>query len=450
MAGGTFDKTVGKTRPGTYINFESTRSDVVGGGSRGNTLIPLLNTSYGPAKEAITLTAASPDAAKAKLGYSVTDDDEKGNMLLIREAFKNSYTVVVYICTEGNAAATKSGGGLKATAKYKGTRGNNLSFSIVSNPIKGFDVEIYLDAAKVEAFEEVETVDDLKKSEYITFAKESEAGISAIAGVALSGGTDAETTNSDVTAFLDASESIKFNTMAFPVEESALHAACKSKINYLRENTKKRIQAVIPNFAGDYEGIINVTNGYKLSDREVSAVEATAFVAGITAGASNIQSNTNSIVEGAVGVVEEKNHEDAVTSIKAGELFFSVSDNGKVVIEYDINSLITYGNKKDKSYSKNRVIRVFDTFAESLQLNFPPNKYDNDPDGWEVMEGIGRTILKQYGTKSDGGIGAIKNVDYDNDFLVDTELSSGDETYFSVGLEPVDSAEKLYFTIATR
>ncbi|MCX4265196.1 MAG: hypothetical protein OSJ64_00010, partial [Firmicutes bacterium] len=90
-------------------------------------------------------------------------------------------------------------------------------------------------------------------------------------------------------------------------------------------------------------------------------------------------------------------------------------------------------------------IRVFDTFAEALQLNFPPNKYNNSADGWDIMEGIGRSLLKQF-----ADAGAITNVDYDNDFLVDRQLSQGDETFFNVGLQPVDSAEKLYFSIATR
>ena len=61
------------------------------------------------------------------------------------------------------------------------------------------------------------------------------------------------------------------------------------------------------------------------------------------------------------------------------------------------------------------------------------------------MEGIGKTILKQYEEA-----GAIKNVDYDNDFLVDRTISESDRTYFNIGLEPVDSAEKLYFTVSTR
>ena len=140
-----------------------------------------------------------------------------------------------------------------------------------------------------------------------------------------------------------------------------------------------------------------------------------------------------------------KTHEEAVAAIKNGEFFFSVSEESKVVVEYDINSLVNFKDGKDKSYRKNRVIRVFDTFGEALQLNFPPNKYDNDPDGWDIMEGIGRSLLIKF-----RDAGAIKNVDLDNDFLVDRELSEGDETYFNVGLEPTDSSEKIYFTVATR
>ena len=34
MAGGKYDKLAGKTRPGTYINFESDRNDTVGNSER--------------------------------------------------------------------------------------------------------------------------------------------------------------------------------------------------------------------------------------------------------------------------------------------------------------------------------------------------------------------------------------------------------------------------------
>lgn len=449
MAGGTFDKTVGKIRPGTYINFESTRQDTVNAGARGTVLIPLVGTDYGPAKEFITLYSSAVDAHKAELGYSVYDNDPAGNMLLIREAFKNASTVIVYITTEGTAAATGTGGGLTGTAKYKGTRGNKLSFAVIANPVAGFDVEVYLDGARVEQFEGITTAADLSGSAYISFTGSD--AIEAVAGVNLTGGTDAtDTANGDITSFLDASEAIRWNTMAFPISVEELQTALKAKIKYIRESIGFGVQAVAPDFSADYEGIINLTNSYSLSTGALTTAQATAYVAGATAGATATQSNTAVAVDGATGVVGAKSHEEAEAAIKAGEYFFSISDAGEVVTEYDINSLVSLPKGKDKTYRKNRVIRVFDTFAESLRLNFPPNKFDNSPEGWDIMEGLGKTILKQFGPTADGGSGAIKNIDYSADFLVDRELSTGDETFFNVGLEPTDSAEKLYFTVKTR
>ncbi len=454
MAGGTFNKRVGKVRPGTYINFESTRQDTVSGGDRGIVIVPLTKSTYGPAKKWITLTAASPDSAYAQLGYSIYDEDENRQMLLIREAFKKASQVLVYITSEGTKATiTKTGteeesiaATITATAKYGGTRGNSLYFAIAANPVAGFDVTVTLGASIVAEYEGLETVADLVAvdCEYITFT--GEGNLFAIAGANLMGGTDGETSNTDITDFCDAWESVKFNTVCFPITDTALQAAAKTKIQYIREDVGKGVQVVMPDTAsGDFEGVINVTNSVAIGEDKLSHAEACAWVAAAEAAAENTESLTYVAYDGATEVVDPKSHEEAVTAINNGEFFFSVSEVGDIVVEYDINSLVTFDKPKDKTYRKNRVIRVFDTFAESIQLNFPPNKFNNDATGWDIMEGIGRTILKQF-----EDAGAITNVDSESDFLVDRELSQGDETYFNVGLQAVDSAEKLYFTIATR
>ena len=450
MAGGTFDNLAGKVRPGTYINFESTRHDLIGTSQRGIVLIPLINHDYGPAKEFITLTGDAPDGAMTKLGYSVYDNNP--SMLLIREAFKNSSTVIVYIPNQGSAA-TGSAGALTATARYGGARGNSLRFTVTANPVKGFDVTVYLDTSIVSQYEGLSTIDELVTQEdgWIKFSGTGELAVNA--GITLSGGTNADLSAGDITAFLDAAEAVRWNTLAFPLEATgeendpapALFEAVKSKIKYLREEAGKYRKAVVPNFAANYEGIINVTNSVALEGQKLTTAQVTAWVAGADAGASNTKSNTFVPYDGAVDIIGQKNNIEAIAAINAGEFFFSFSEEGDVVVEYDINSLTSFNPPKDKTYRKNRVLRVFDTFAESLMLNFPPNKYDNSPIGWDVMEGVGRAILKQF-----EDAGALKNVDYDNDFTVDRGRSSGDETYFNVGLEAVDSAEKLFFTIKTR
>jgi len=443
MASGRFDKLAGKVRPGTYVNFESTKVGTVGVGERGIVVIPFVGHSYGPAKQFITITAAAPDAARDKLGYSVYDDND--NMLLVREAMKNAATVIVYITASGTKA-TGEGGGLSAEAVYGGVRGNSLAYAVAVNPVGGFDVTVTLDGATVGYYEGVNTAADViaMNNPYIKFSAEGEA-LSAVAGVTLAGAVATESQNADVTDFLDAVEGVKFNSLCFPVEEEALKTALKTKIKYLRESVGKGVVGVAADLNGDYEGIINVTNTVIVDGKELTKAQATAWAAGATAGASYVQSNTYKIYDGATGIVGVKTHEQAVAAIKNGEFFFSLSEEGKVVVEYDINSLITVPVGKDDSYKKNRVIRVFDTFGESVQLNFPPNKYPNSPTGWNIMEGVGRSILKAF-----EDAGAIKNVDYDNDFLVDREASVGDQTFFNVGLEAVDSAEKLYFTVATR
>lgn len=461
MAGGRYDRLVGKTRPGTYINFESGRKKAtISTGVRGTVIVPLKNHNYGPGKQFIRITNINPDAAATMLGYSIYDDDPNRQMLLLREAIKRATTVYAYILTEGEKAQIDIPmampgseppdiNTLLATAKYGGTRGNQLTVTLDDNPLGGYDVIIHLAGTKVTQYEGLQTVEELiaQNNPYITFSGTGNLG--AAAGTNLSGGTDVDATNEDVTDFIDAWESMEFDTVCFPFDgpdAESLKQAAFSKIKYMRESMGKGVQVVMPDAPHmNYEGVINVTNSVALNENQLSHAEACAWVAGATAGASNIQSLTYVKYDGATAVVDAKNHEEAIAAIKAGELFFSRNEEDEVVVEYDINSLTDWSEKKDRSYRKNRIIRVFDTFQKAVQFNFPPNKFNNNSDGWEIMEGIGKTILRQF-----ADAGAIINVDYNKDFIVDRTASNDDETYINVGLQAVDSAEKLYFTIKTR
>jgi hypothetical protein len=440
MAGGTFDPLVGKVRPGTYINFRSVKQESVPLSERGIVLIPLLNADWGPHKEFITITQDAPDANFSKLGHSVYDIND--NMLLIREALKRASKVIVYRPTDG-AKATATAEPLTVTAKYSGERGNDIRFVISTNPVSGKDFVLYLGTEKLFEVNGITNVEDLPANDWVTFS--GTGALAVTAGTNLAGGSNGVQVNGDITDFLDDSEIVKWNDLAFPITDETLQTALKTKIKYFRESVGKYVKAVAPDFPADYEGIINVTNAVKLADgTELTKAQMTAYVAALDAAAPNNKSNTYERYDGAVDVIGKKNHEQSVAAINNGEFFFSMNED-KVVVEYDINSLVTIVAPKGSDYKKNRVLRVFDTFAEALQNNFPPNKYDNSPDGWDIMEGVGKILLQEFADNH-----AIKNVDMDNDFLVDRVKSTGDKTFFKVGLEPVDSAEKLYFDIKTR
>lgn len=446
MAGGTFDPMVKKVRPGTYINFFSENVENVGAAERGVTVIPLINHNYGPAGEFIKLTNASPDAEYAKLGYSVYDS----SLLLLREAFKCASTVYAYIINGSTAKAAATGGGIKVTAKYAGTRGNSFKYSIVANAVDGYDICVYLDTTLISEYKGISTPAKLAEinDDYVVFSTvDNVTAFSAVASTSLTGGADVSATSQKYTDFLDGLESIYFNSFAFPVsgaDAASLKAAMKTKVIYLAENCGKRIHAAVPDYDSDCQYIINVTNGVKLEDVDVDQVKACAWVAALYAGSSYTESNTYKTYEGAIEVLGKKTNEQAIAALNNGEFFFTFSEQGEVVVESDINSLVTITSGIDSSYCKNRVQRVFDTVSSLLQNNFPPNKYDNNETGWDIMEGIGAGLLKSLEKE-----GAIKNVDTSKDFLVDRTASARDYTYFDVYIQPVDSAEKLYFKVKT-
>lgn len=446
MAGGTFDSNVNKTRPGTYINVKSTKTEAVGTAARGVVVIPLINHNYGPCGEFIKLTNAAPDKEMAKLGYSVYSPE----MLLIKEAFKKANTVYAYILAGNEKKATATGGGVTAEAKYAGTRGNDFKYSVAANPAGGFDVKVY---AKAELLSEYKGLNDITElvnanDPYITFTAGEGAVLSDVASVSLTGGTDTAATTGAHTAFLDGLEAISFNALAYPVtgdDAESLKAAAKTKLEYLNESVGKRIHAAIPDFAADCQFVINVTNGVVLTDgTKVDNAAACAYVAALYAGTSDTESNTYAVYDGAVSIENPKTSEAAEVAIKNGEFFFSYSEEGKVVVEYDINSLVTYRDGVDSSYSKNRVQRVIDEHCSWLKANFPPNKFDNNEEGWGLIEGIGRAKLVE-----DEKRGAIKNVDAATDFVVDRTKSEGDRVYINEYIQPVDSAEKIFISAWT-
>lgn len=444
MAAGIYEEGVSKVRPGVYNNISSKTTAVVGTGDRGVVFLPLPAPSYGPAG-AISITAGALDANRDKLGFSVYEDDEGKQMLLIREAFKNASKVIVYIPAEGTkAAATVEP--ITATAKYGGSRGNKLTFTIASNPVDGFDVIVHLDGQKVCEYEGLTTIAELaaQKCPYIDFS--GTGNLAAVAGKNLTGGADATINNAAITAMLDASETFSWNAMAFPFTDAALKAAAKTKIKYLRENMGKGVQVVIPDYASaDYEGVISPTNAYAIGDYQLSNAQACAWVAGAEAAALKTQSLTYVTVEGASEVVGTKTNEQAIDALKAGEFFFSTDDDGSVIVEQDINSFTTFTAKRNNTFSKNRVLRVYDELYAAFQANFRPNQFSNNPDDWAAMEGIGVSILRNF-----QAAGAIRDLDESNDFLIDREKSVGDETYYTYAITAVDSAEKLYFNGTAR
>lgn len=444
MAGGTFKLSSPKVRPGAYVVTKNGKQPTASNAPSGIAIIPLIGYDWGPRGEMIHLTNESPDAAKVKFGRSIYDDNEC--MVMLQLMFLNATEVYTYIAGGGEKAkgtiTLKSGTG-NVTAKYPGTLGNKLKVVSVANPEGGFDVSVVLDGSEVELIEEATKVTDLK-SDYVDFAGEGE--LAAFASASLTGGTNEDSkVNASVATFLDMAEKIKFNYMALPTSEASLITAAVTKIKYIRNSIGWKCGLVVANSAADYENIYNLTNAIEYAGEELTIPQSTAWLAGAAAAAGYTTSLTYTTVTGATGVVGTKTNEESIQAIKKGETFFTISESGDVILEYDVNSKVTFTQDDPTDILKGRPCRVYDSFANDLLLTFVPGRFNNDPTGWTVMEGLGRAILKAY--QNDG---AIQNVDEENDFLVDRGASTGDSVYISCGIQPVDSAEKYYFTVIAR
>lgn len=441
MAGGVW-VTQNKVRPGVYMNFKSEEQPVGALGERG-TVTMALPLSWGPSKQVVTIEAGQN--VMDVLGYDITAPQ----LLLVRETLKRARTLLLYRLNEGDKATASLGSEnvMTVEAKYPGVRGNDIAIVVqanVDNPSL-FDVQTLVDGREVD-LQTVSSIEELQENAWVKF---SGTGVpEPTAGVNLAGGTDGEVTNADYTDYLAAIELHDFNTMAAPINDPMLKGVFASFVRRLREDEGKKIQVVLPDYANaDYEGVISVKNGVVLADGTVlNNVQATAWVAGATAGANVNESLTYAAYDGAVDVDKRFTNTEIVQALRNGEFLFVPSD-GRAIVEQDINTFTSYTPTKRYHFSKNRVIRVLDAIANDLKRIFEQlyiGKVNNDEDGRNLFK---NEIINYLNTLQN--IGAIQNFDPQADIRV-SPGGDVDSVYVELYVQPVDSIEKIYMNVIVR
>lgn len=430
-----------KVRAGLYMNFKAAALARITRGERGTTIIPL-SLNWGDLSKVFTIEAESQ--VMEFLGYDINDPE----MLLIREARKNAKVVKVWRLGTGGAKATGTVAPLTATAQKVGTRGNQIKIVIkadVVDPSKKIVTTLVND---VPMDEQVGVnVPDLQANAWVTWS--GTGAIAVTAGLTLTGGTNPTVANSHYTDFLTACETQYYETIAYPTTDNTLKSSLVTFVKRMRDEEGKKIQGVLSDYPGDFEGIINVNSGIKLLDGTTLTKDQTvAWVAGATAGATITESLTYKAYDGAEDVIPRLTNTEFISAIKAGQFVFQLDEEGKVKVEADINSLTSLTKDKNQRFQKNRVIRVLDAINNDLQRQFASSyvgKIDNEDDGQNLLEEAIRMYMQ---TLSDAK--AIKNYIPAEDVLIDRVKSQGDAVYATIGAQPVDSMEKFYFTVGVR
>ncbi|ASS76817.1 phage tail sheath protein [Tumebacillus algifaecis] len=438
MAGGTFT-TQDKTRPGVYINFESVPKASGTLGDRG-VVTMALPLSWG-ADHAVIAVNAGDDTSKL-LGYDIATPQ----LLLVREALKRAKTILLYRLNAGTKAKVTVGG-LTATAKYGGVRGNDLTVTIQQD----IDDElVYIVRTMLQGVvldeQTAAAIDGLQANDWLTFS--GTGALTATASAPLTGGADGTATNQDHSDYLEAIELTDFQTIALVSTDNTLKTLYTAFVKRLRDSEGVKVQAVLENYAtADYEGVISVKNGVVLSDgTSLTAAQATAWMAAATAGAAVNQSLTYSPYEDAVDANPRYTNSQIEAALRAGEIVFT-RNNGRIVVEQDINTLSSYTPTKQRHFSKNRVLRVLDGINNDMKRTFESTfvgKVANTDDGRNL-------IRNEYNKYFDllQNLSAIQNFDAQTDVLVKVGDDS-ESVYAEVNVQPVDAVEKIYMKVQVR
>ncbi|MBS7527850.1 phage tail sheath family protein [Fusibacter paucivorans] len=432
LGGGTF-VTQNKVLPGAYINFVSAANASAALSDRGIAAVPM-NLDWGE-DGIITLDSTSFQKDSLKmLGYAYDAEGLKD----LREIFRNASKVYVYRLNAGDKA-TATAGLLTATAKYAGTRGNDLKIVVAANADDELkmDVSTYLETKHIET-QTVSTIDGLVSNDFINFSGTGD--LTATTGVELTGGTNlASVTGTEYQAALDAFESYGFNVLICPTADTTTEDLFIAYAKRLRDENGIKFQVVVYRRYADHEGVISVEN--TVTDADAAAHAMVYWVGGAQAAAAINKSTTNKTYDGEYAPDVAYTQSQLAAGITAGKyMLHRVDDMVKVLS--DINTFVSFTSEKSSDFASNQVIRILDQVANDTALIFAQRylgKIQNSASGrnafWSELVAMNKELQR---------LQAIEN--FVSDDLVVEAGEAKDSVVVTNPIDPVVAMAKIYMT----
>ena len=442
MAGGTF-VAENKIRPGVYIRFTSSRGLGLTVSDRGTVAIAQA-LSWGPVETVQTIEAGADMTPYT--GYDITN----ANNRFLNEIFKGTNrtaapnTVLLYrLGATGQTAATATVAPLTATAKYPGTRGNDISIVIteLTTPEDTFTVSTVVDGDIVDQ-QTAETVEDLVANDWVTWS--GTGALAATVGTPLTTGADGTPAASDYTDFLTAIEPYKFDVLIYDGSDSTVQDSMVAFVKRMSEEEGTYTQLVAAGLTNpDSRYIINVNSGVTLSDgTTLTPQQVTWWFGGATAGAKYNEDLTYATYPGAVDVTTKLTNSGYEQAIQAGQLVLW-ADDGAVKVGYDINSLVTYTPDITDVYHYNRTMRLVNTIANDIYQQFSDG-YIGAVNNNEQGRMMFKSAIVGYLLSIQANNG-IQNFEAD-----DVEVLPGeavDAVLVNLAIQVVGSVNKVYVTL---
>lgn len=429
LGGGTFF-VQNKVLPGAYINFISASKASATLSDRGYAAMAL-ELDWGVENTIFEVTNSDLQKNSMKLfGYDYTAPQLKG----LRDLFLNLKTLYLYRLTSGGVKATNT----YATAKYCGTRGNDLKV-VISNNVEEeekFDVSLYIDDTMLLDKQTVSQMSELVDNDYVTW--KSGASLSETAGEPLSTGTNGTVNGLAHQTFLDKAESYYFNILGCVSTEDEIKSLYVAYTKRLRDEVGAKFQLVVHNKEADYEGVINVIN-----DVEESPVSSLVYwVTGAEASCAVNASLLNKKYDGEFTVKADYTQSQLEGFINAGKFTFHNVGNDVRVLS-DINTLLTTSDVKGDVFKENQTIRVCDQIANDIANIFNTRYLGVVPNDANGRISLWNDIVKHHQQLQD--IRAIENFTSEDITVAQGDTKKAVVVYDKVTV--VNAMAQLYMTV---
>ena len=427
LGGGTFT-VQNKILNGAYINFVSASKASATLADRGVATMPL-ELDWGIDNAIFEVTPADFQKNSMKIfGYPFTHEKMKG----LRDLFMNIKSLYAYKLTSGGAKATCN----YATAKYTGSRGNDLQVAVavnVDDPTK-FDVRLYMDTILVDEQIAVASSAELKENDFVVWNAESE--LTAVAGVSLSGGTNGTVDGTAHQAYLDKAEAYSFNTMGVVTTDETTKNLYVAFVKRLRDQVGAKFQCVLHNKSADYEGVISVKNG----------VDLVYWVTGAEAGCPVNKTLLNRKYDGEFAVDVDYKQSELEDAMQSGEFVFH-NVNGDIRVLADINTFVSGTEEKSvEIFGENQCVRVMDQIANDIAVLFNTKYLGQVPNDAAGRISLWNDIVKHHNHLQD--IRAIQEFSPDDVTVNQGEAKNsvvvGDAVVITVAMA------KLYMTVTVQ
>lgn len=434
LGGGTFT-VQNKVLPGAYINFVSASRASATLSDRGIAAMPL-ELNWGIEGEVFMVTAEDFQKNSLKyFGYSYSADELKP----LRDFFLGAQVGYFYRLNSDGAKASCT----YATAKYSGTRGNNLKIVIESaegstgsTPL--YDVHTYFGTVEVASQEGVASASELIDNDYVTF--NTSATLATTAGTPLTGGTTAALNDAAYQTALDKFEAYSFNTLGCASTSATVKALFAAYTKRMRDENGVKFQTVLFQYSSaDYEGVISVENGLSGAASDPSLVY---WVTGAEAGCAVNATLTNTKYNGEY-VPDVDHTQTALTAaIKSGK-FMLHRVGTEVRVLTDINTFVSATDDKSSDFGDNQVVRVLDQIGNDIAVLFNTKYLGKVPN-----DNAGRISLWQDICKTHTELQNIRAIqDFDSANVTVLQGDSKKSVVVTDYVTPVCAMTQMYMTV---